>query len=622
MSKVTHCGKGFTMRYAFALALAAKLATAQQPEIRLTEIAAGLRNVTDIQHAADGSGRSFFVQQNGIIRVFQNSQLLAAPLLDIQTKTRSSGECGLLGLAFPPGFTSKRYFYVNYTSPNCGATIVARYHLSAGAGVADPLSEQIILTQAQPFSNHNGGQLRFAPDGFLWIGFGDGGSGGDPQNNAQNNRSWLGKMLRIDVESGQAPYRVPPDNPFAADPRYLPEIWATGLRNPWRFSFDRATGDLWIGDVGQNRAEEINYTPAGSRGGENYGWRLMEGLLCFLSGCSTAGLVLPVLEYDTRNRGDVSVTGGYVYRGRQYPSLTGTYIYGDYNSGRIWGLRNEAGQFRNRLLLESGLGLSTFGEDEAGELYLTDYRGGRVYRMEATQAPAERPAATAAANAASFESGAVAGSAVTVFATGITAGAGITSAASIPLPRSLAGLVVSVNGRDAPLYAVANANGTEQVNIQIPWETTGERASIILTRESLSSVPLDVSLLAAQPGVFTTDGSAAIVVRNRDHTLVTSQRPLEPGEFVYFYVAGLGAVTHAPASGSAGPSGPLANALTTPTVTIDGVSCPVQFAGLAPGFVGLYQVNISIPAGISSGERELLVHAGKASSKAVRVDIK
>ena len=610
------------MRCAFALVLLTGLALAQEPEIRLVEIVSGLRNVTDIQNAADTSGRLFFVQQNGIIRIFQNGRLLATPLLDIQTKTRSNGECGLLGLAFPPAFSTKRYFYVNYTDPNCRATTVARYHLSADPNTADPRSEQIILTQPQPFANHNGGQLRFTPDGFLWIGFGDGGSGGDPQNNAQNNRSWLGKLLRIDVESSQAPYRVPPSNPFAADSRYLPEIWATGLRNPWRFSFDRETGDLWIADVGQDRAEEINFTPAASRGGENYGWRLMEGLRCFVAGCNTEGLTLPILEYDTRGRGDVSVTGGYVYRGRQFPSLTGTYIYGDFNSGRIWGLRKEAGLFRNRLLLESRLALSTFGEDDAGELYLTDYGTGRVYRIEATQTPPRRPAATAAGNAASFETGAVAGSAVTVFATAITPGPGITAASAIPLPQSLAGLVVTVNGRQAPLYAVANVNGAEQTNIQIPWETTGDRASIVLTRDSLSSTPFDVPLLPAQPAVFTTDGSAAIMVRATDNTLVTAQRPLEAGEFIYFYATGLGPVSNTPATGSGGPSNPLANALTTPTVTIDGLACPLQFAGLAPGFAGLYQINIRVPAGISSGTRDLILRSGAATGVPVRVVVK
>ncbi len=607
------------VKLVLAAGLAAGTANAQEPEIRLTEIASGLRNVTDIQNAGDGSGQLFFAQQNGIIRVYESGQLRDTPFLDVQTKTRTSGECGLLGLAFPPGYAAKRYFYVNYTDPNCSTSLVSRYRLSAGANSADPLSEQIVLRQAQPFQNHNGGQLRFGPDGFLWIAFGDGGSGGDPRNNAQSGLVWLGKMLRIDVESSQTPYRIPPDNPFVGDSRFLPEIWATGLRNPWRFSFDRETRDLWIADVGQNRAEEVNYTPAGSRGGENYGWRLMEGLRCFTAACAPDRLVLPVHEYDTRNQNDVSVTGGFVYRGSRYPSLTGTYIYGDYASGRIWGLRSEAGQFRNRLLLESRLSLSTFGEDEEAEVYLADHRGGRIYRIDATQAQPRRPAATAVANAASFENGAVAGSAVTVFGTDLTAGAGITAAAGIPLPLSLAGLAVRVNGRDAPIYAVAGANGAGQVNIQVPWETTGAKASIVLVRDGVSSLPLEVPLLALQPGVFTTDGSTAIIVRTSNNTLATSLNPLRAGELVYLYATGLGPVGNTPATGSGGPSSPLAHAVTSPTVAIDGVSCEVTFAGLAPDLVGLYQVNIRVPAGIGRGGHELVVRSGNMTSKRVLV---
>jgi uncharacterized protein (TIGR03437 family) len=608
------------MRYALALALAAGLGgrPADAQEIRLVEIASGLRNPTDIQHAGDGSGWLYIAQQNGVIRVVENGRLLAEPLLDIQSKTRAIGECGLLGLAFPPGFAARRYFYVNYTNPACSTSVVARYRLSA-AGAAP--AEEVILTQPQPFTNHNGGQLRFAPDGFLWIAFGDGGSAGDPPNNAQSGQTWLGKILRIDVESGQSPYRVPADNPFAADSRYLPEIWATGLRNPWRFSFDRETGDLWIGDVGQNRAEEVNFTRAGSRGGENYGWRLMEGLRCFTSGCSPDRLVLPVHEYDTRNRGDVSVTGGFVYRGARYPTLAGTYIYGDYGSGRIWGLRPEGGQFRNRLLLEGRPGISTFGEDEAGEVYVADHGGGRVYRIEATAAQPQRPSAAAAVNAASFEPGAVAGSALTVFGAAIAAGPGITAASTIPLPRSLGGLAVKVNGRDAPIYAVADVNGTSQVNIQVPWETTGDKASIVLARDGVSSLPLEVPLLAAQPGVFAAGGNTAILVRPSDQTLVTAARPLAAGEVVYFYATGLGPVGNTPATGSGGPSNPLAHAAAAPTVTIGGIACEVLFAGLAPEFVGLYQINIRIPPGIGRGARDLIVRSGEAAAKPVRVDV-
>ncbi|MCC6537232.1 MAG: PQQ-dependent sugar dehydrogenase, partial [Bryobacterales bacterium] len=251
------------MRNRLMLVLAAcSMAAALAQEIRLTPVATGLVNPVDIQNARDGSNRLFIVQQNGLIRIWRDGALLAAPFLDIRARTRSSSECGLLGLAFPPDFAAKGHFYVNYTAPNCGNSVVARYR--ATGDTASAASEEILLTVAQPFANHNGGGLAFGPDGFLYLGFGDGGSGGDPQNNGQKSDTLLGKVLRIDTEAGRTPYAVPPSNPFASDSRYRPEIWATGLRNPWRFSFDRETGDLWIADVGQNRAEEINFQPRAS----------------------------------------------------------------------------------------------------------------------------------------------------------------------------------------------------------------------------------------------------------------------------------------------------------------------------------------------------------------------
>ncbi len=348
------------------------------------QVASGLRNPTDIQHAGGNDGRLFFVQQNGVIVVFDNGRILPTPFLDLSARISTGGERGLLGLAFSPNYANNRRFYVNYTD-RTGRTVVARYTTSVDPNVAGPASESIVITQAQPFSNHNAGQLRFGPDGYLYIGMGDGGGAGDPQNNGQNNGAWLGKMLRIDVEGVDAGYRVPADNPFVGNPSYRPEIWATGLRNPWRYSFDRATGDLYIADVGQNRAEEINFQPASSRGGENYGWNLMEGLECFRGNCSTDGLTLPIHEYG-RSEG-CSVTGGTVYRGRRMPSLSGAYIYGDFCSGRVRGLRREDGRWRNRLLLNTGLGISTFGEDAWGEIYLADHGAGVIYRLESSEPP-------------------------------------------------------------------------------------------------------------------------------------------------------------------------------------------------------------------------------------------
>lgn len=365
------------MRAFYSLFLLAASVVAQEPAIRLVKVAEGFARPTDIQQPDDGSGRLFVVEQAGLIRVVRNGSVLAEPFLDIRDRvTRIGGigdERGLLGLAFPPDFARKQYLYVNYTD-RAGDTAISRFRVSAASrDRAEPGSEQVLLTVDQPFANHNGGQLAFGPDGYLYIGLGDGGSAGDPRGNGQNRRTLLGKMLRIDVEPDLGRYRVPASNPFANDPAYLPEIWALGLRNPWRFGFDPATGDLWIADVGQNRAEEINFQPASNRGGENYGWALMEGFQCFAPGCNAEGLFLPVHEYDTRRQGDVSVTGGYVYRGELSPALRGAYIYGDYASGRIWALRREGGKFANELLMDSPFSISTFGQDRTGEVYVADY---------------------------------------------------------------------------------------------------------------------------------------------------------------------------------------------------------------------------------------------------------
>jgi glucose/arabinose dehydrogenase len=269
---------------------------------------------------------------------------------------------------------------VNYTD-RAGDTKVARYRVTKDADRADPASEEIVLAVQQPYANHNGGQLAFGPDGYLYIGMGDGGSANDPYGNGQKMSTLLGKLLRIDVESGVRPYAVPPSNPFVGKKEVRPEIWASGLRNPWRFSFDRATGDLFIADVGQNRFEEVNVQPASSKGGENYGWNVLEGSHCLRSKtCDTAGLVPPAAEYD-HGRG-CSVTGGMVYRGKVLPHFQGNYVYGDYCSGRIWGMREEDGRWNPAELADTRLSISTFGEDEAGEVYVADHSNGGIYRLE------------------------------------------------------------------------------------------------------------------------------------------------------------------------------------------------------------------------------------------------
>jgi glucose/arabinose dehydrogenase len=369
---------------AAALALGAgrqASAAIEWPQPSLVRVLVGLNQPTVVAHAGDGSGRIFVAERTGRIRIVRNGTIAAAPFLDLSGKITASGsEQGLLGLAFPPGYGSKGHFYVDYTRRGDAATVIARYRLTS-ADVADPASEQILLTIPQPYPNHNGGQLAFGPrDGYLYVGMGDGGSGGDPQNRAQNPAELLGKLLRLDVESGAAPYAIPPTNPTVGGRRS--EIWALGLRNPWRFSFDRETGDLYVGDVGQGAWEEINFQPAASPGGENYGWRITEGTHCYnpATGCSTAGITLPVAEYANAG-GTCSVTGGYVYRGDVYPRMRGTYLYGDFCSGQIWALARDGATWQTRQVLDSSQQISTFGEDEAGDLYLADYREGALYRL-------------------------------------------------------------------------------------------------------------------------------------------------------------------------------------------------------------------------------------------------
>jgi glucose/arabinose dehydrogenase len=349
------------------------------PQISITPVAGGFTRPVHITHAGDGSGRIFVVEQDGRIRVLDNGVVLPTPFLDIASRVASVGEQGLLSVAFPPEYPAKRYFYVYYTPVPGDNTVVARYRVTADNNIADSTSETIVLRVAQPFGNHNGGQLAFGPDGYLYIGKGDGGGGGDPLNSGQRTDTLLGKILRIDVESGAAPYAIPPDNPFRGVAGGE-EIWALGLRNPWRFSFDRGTGDLYIGDVGQNLYEEIDFQPAGDNVGRNYGWNIMEGASCFGSAtCSTAGLTLPVFVYD--HSLGCSVTGGHVYRGAAFPSLQGIYLFGDYCSGRIWGLRRNGSAWDNTLLITPALNISTFGEDEEGNVYVANHANGELLKI-------------------------------------------------------------------------------------------------------------------------------------------------------------------------------------------------------------------------------------------------
>jgi glucose/arabinose dehydrogenase len=376
----------------FALQTSAATASvpAGWPTIVLTPITMSVTKPVYVTHANDGSGRIFIVEREGSVRIYKNGALLATPFLSITGRVESGyEEQGLLSIAFPPSYALKQHFYVYYTNLN-NDVVISRFQVTADPDVASAISETIILTINHPSNlNHNGGQLQFGPsDGYLYLGTGDGGGGGDVPNNAQNHGVLLGKMLRLDVETGNpVTYTVPPSNPYTATAGFKKEIWALGLRNPWRFSFDRQTHDLYIGDVGQDTYEEVDRQSAASHGGENYGWRLWEGFHCFNppSGCATPPQYSPPITEYTHSLG-CAIVGGYVYRGTRFVLTRGIYFYADHCTGRIWGLRFNGTNWDGTELMDTGgFGLSSFGEDEAANLYVADIDSGIVYRIDSVE---------------------------------------------------------------------------------------------------------------------------------------------------------------------------------------------------------------------------------------------
>jgi glucose/arabinose dehydrogenase len=345
---------------------------------RLEEVASGLSVPLYLTGLVGDAARLFVVEKTGGIRIIKDGVLLPERFLDVSAKISSGGEQGLLGLAFDPEYATNGRFVVHYTDV-AGNTVLSRFQVSADPDRADATSEQIILTATQPASNHNGGQVTFGPDGFLYLGLGDGGGSGDPDGRGQDLSDLLGSILRIDVRSGD-PYTVPADNPFVGNPNARPEVWSYGLRNPWRFSFDRSNGDLYIADVGQDRLEEIDVSPSadGAGKGVNFGWNVMEGTECFGSStCDRTGLTLPVLDY-SHSQG-CSVTGGYVYRGTAIPALQGHYFYSDFCQGWIRSFRYVGGAVTDETIwptLSPGGRILSFGEDSAGELYILQAEGG------------------------------------------------------------------------------------------------------------------------------------------------------------------------------------------------------------------------------------------------------
>jgi glucose/arabinose dehydrogenase len=353
------------------------------PVLTAHRIVSGLDLPLDLQSVPDDHERLYVVEQGGRIRVIRNGKLQAAPFLDISDRIQANGERGLLGLAFHPQFAENGRFFVNFTQAVGGATVIAEFRATS-RDTADAASRRGLLVVPQPYANHNGGGLAFGNDGFLYVALGDGGSGGDPRGNGQSLETPLGKILRIDVDSA-APYAVPASNPFVSTPGAVPEIWAYGLRNPFRFSFERSTGTLYIGDVGQGAREEIDVGLASQGGGENYGWNVTEGTACYRppTGCDATGITMPVLDYTHAD--GCAVTGGYVYEGCRMPDLVGTYFYGDYCSGFVRSFRYAAGQVTQKRDWTSGLAgidhITSFGTDADGEIYVVD-RDGEVYRLE------------------------------------------------------------------------------------------------------------------------------------------------------------------------------------------------------------------------------------------------
>lgn len=366
---------------AAGVAVSAAVAAPVWPSLAATAAITGFVHPTNIVAPGDGSDRLFVTDQSGIIRLVKAGSLVATPALDIHDIVGSAAtEQGLLGLAFPPGFAGKQYAYIYFTN-RAGSSYFYRIRVSAlDPDVFDRSTMQLILKVSHPFTNHYGGAMAFGPDGYLYLGIGDGGSEGDPGNRSQNLGVLLGKIMRLDVESTPAStgYRIPPTNPFVGRRGARPEIWAYGLRNPWRFSFDSATGDLWIGDVGQNSWEEVDRMTAGSRGW-NFGWSLYEGSHFYKAKAKLRGFAWPLAQY-SHAEGE-AVMGGYVYHGAAYPRMQGVYFFGDFGSGSIWGLQRSGGLWVRQLLLSTPYAISAFGVDDSGELWVTDWNGGTIRHL-------------------------------------------------------------------------------------------------------------------------------------------------------------------------------------------------------------------------------------------------
>jgi len=594
-----------------------------QAAIQLIPVASGLSSPLYVTGARDGSNRLFIVEQPGIIKVMQPGATAPAPtpFLNVTSKVLAGGERGLLGLAFHPQYTTNGRFFVNYTRRPDGATVVSEFKVSAGDPNVAETEEKIIITIAQPFANHNGGWIEFGPDGFLYIGMGDGGSANDPGNRAQNIEELLGKMLRIDVNTdGTVPYTSPATNPFFGPTPGRDEIYATGLRNPFRCSFDRATGSLYAGDVGQNIIEEIDIVTLGG----NYGWRVFEGTRCTGLGpapCTASNYVAPLVEYDHFTNGRCSVTGGYVYRGTRNSLPVGGYVFGDFCSGEIF-LWNGGSM---SLLLDTNLQIASFGEDEAGEIYVVGL-GGAIHRIASSSSSVATPVSAASYRGSQLAPESIAAGFGQNFATSTQ-----NAAENQPLPTTLAGASVRVTdsmgtARLAPLFFVSPT----QVNFQIPQGAALGPGAIAFTNTNGANSRGDVDIVSVAPGLFTVNANgsglaAALALRVK----AGNSQVFEPivrldsqNQFVPIPID-LGPTTDQVFLVAFGTGFRFLSSLSAVSATIGGTPAQVSFAGAQPGLVGLDQANILLPRSlIGRGEVDVVLTVDGQTANTVSVSVK
>ncbi len=593
-----------------------------QTGFQLIQVAGNLSSPVYLTHARDGSGRLFIVEQPGRILILPPGATSPLPtaFLDIRTKIVSGGERGLLGLAFHPQYTTNRRFFVNYTRTGDGATVISEFKVSAANPNNAETAERIILTIDQPFANHNGGMIEFGPDGYLYIGMGDGGSANDPGNRSQNIEDLLGKMLRIDIDNPGAtmPYSSPSTNPYFGSTPGRDEIYAIGLRNPWRWSFDRATGQLYAGDVGQGQFEEISVITLGG----NFGWRVFEGTRCTGLGpasCTAGGFIPPITEY-SHSGGRCSVTGGYVYRGTQSTLPAGSYIFGEFCTGEIFIFNNNA----MNLLRDTDIQLASFGEDEAGELYVVGLEG-RIFRIAV-------PASAASVSAASYQGASLARESIIAGFGNKFSTVTQSAPADQPLPTVLAGGSAYVRdsagtNRAAPLFFISQT----QINFQIPGATAAGNATITFTNTDGSISVGTVNITNVSPGLFTANttgrGAAAAVVQR---TRADGSQVFEPivafdqgqNQFVPIPID-LGLETDQVFLVAFGTGFRFRSAITSVSATIGGTPAPVTFAGAQGSFVGLDQSNIQIPRSlVGRGEVDVVLTVDGQPSNTVRVNFK